>query len=346
MTNKVSFFKLHNLSLAFGRILETFVLYFFGAALLFSLYSLSNESVFLIFISELKTGLQPIALIDTKSGPSSKRTTIDSLWLPTNEKQIVHVGDSIFTKDEATLGIKLNENAKLFVEPNSYLRIRKVDGLPLIKLSQGVVKAEVMGEQTILIKKGATIEKVILQKGTYFIKNELSSGIQITAYTQNTNLTQGETEKSNKVKNSTPDNTEAETETPDQSKNVEATKEKLNLGSSKEDSTDFDLPTPVDGTLFLVKNPKDIVVGSMARCPDTCRMKIYFNEDQTIVDVNLKQNDPGLIILKSSQLQEGYFECMFETQTSQFKSNFKIRKFSEDALSEAILTETPVEIHP
>jgi len=181
MLNKVSFFKSHNLSLAFGRFFEKFVLYLFGAVLMFSLYSLSNESVFLIFINELKTGLEPIALIDSKSGPSSKRTVIDSLWLPTLEKQLVYVGDSLFTKDEATLSVKLNENAKLFVEPNSYLRIRKIDGLPLIRLSQGVVKAEVTGEQTILIKKGAHIEKVILQKGTYFIKNELSSGIQITA---------------------------------------------------------------------------------------------------------------------------------------------------------------------
>ncbi len=346
MLNKVSFFKPHNLSLAFGRFFEKFALYFFGAVLMFSLYSLSNETVFLIFIKELQTGLEPIAIIDTKSGPSSKRTVIDSLWLPTLEKQIVYVGDALFTKDEATLGIKLNENAKLFVEPNSYLRIRKIDGLPLIRLSQGVVKAEVTGEQTILIKKGANIEKVILQKGTYFIKNELSSGIQIMAYTQNANLTQGHTEKSNPIKNSATNNTDEETDKPDKVEKIDSTKEKPTTGKIAETDTDFDLPTPIEGTLFLVKNPKDIVVGSMPKCPDSCSIKIYYNQENILVEKNLNKNEPALIVLKSETLQEGFYEWIFETQTSQFKSHFNVRKFSEDSLSEAIRTDTPIEIQP
>lgn len=337
MASNVSFFKTSNLSRVFYFYIEQITLYFFGFLLFLSLYALSNESFFLPFIPELSKGLHAMARINSKSGHSSRKTMTDSLWLPTAANQTVYAGDALFTDSESTLVVKLNEHAKLFIEPESYVRLREIDGKPLIRLSRGVIKAEVTDEQVIFIKKGAMIEKAILQKGTYFIKNDQTAGIQITAYDQNVNLAQGKKETSGQAKSSM-SQTDDDPQTDSKETHRASEPEK-----PAELEIEYDLPTPIQGTVFLVKNPKEIAIGSLARCPNSCTLKVYFNQ-VIILEKNMKRNEPTVLKISSDKISEGYYEWTFEAETSQFKSDFKVKKYSEDELSSALLNETPVEI--
>jgi len=343
MASNVSFlrlliYKTSNLSRGFYFLAEKGTLYFFGFLLALSLYALSTESFFLSFIPELSDGLHAMADISSKSGRSSKKTISDSLWLPTATNQTVYAGDALFTESESTLIIKLNEFAKLFVEPDSYLRLREIDGKPLIRLSKGVIKAEVTDEQIIFIKKGAMIEKAILQKGTYFIKNDQTSGIQITAYDQNMNLAHGKKENSEQTKTSMAQ--------PDDDPQTDS-KGGPNLDNNDpvnavEQEIQYELPTPNQGTIFLIKNPKEIAIGAFAKCPNSCTLKVYFNQSN-ILEKSMKLNEPAVLKISPDKILEGYYEWTFETETSQFKSDFKVKKFSEDELSNALLNEIPVE---
>lgn len=337
MASNVSFFKTSNLSRGFYFFIEKGTLYFFGFLLALSLYALSNESFFLPLIPELSDGLHAMAGINSKSGHSSKKTMIDSLWLPTTANQTVYAGDALFTESESTLVIKLNEHAKLFVESDSYLRLREIDGKPLIRLSKGVIKAEVTDEQVIFIKKGAMIEKAILQKGTYFIKNDQTSGIQITAYDQSVNLAQGKKENSEQTKSSM-----AQTDD-DPTTESKDTRQASETEKASEQEIEYDLPTPTQGTVFLVKNPKEIAIGTLAKCPNSCSLKVYFNQS-VILEKNMKMNESTVLKISPDKILEGYYEWTFETETSQFKSDFKVKKYSEDELSSALSNEIPVEI--
>lgn len=337
MVSNVSFFKTSNLGRGFYYFVEKVTLYFFGFLLALSLYALSSESFFLPFIPELTEGLDAMAGISSKSGHSSKKTITDSLWLPTTSNQIVYSGDALFTDSESTLVIKINDAAKLFVEPDSYIRLRKIDGKPLIRLSKGVVKAEVTDEQIIFIKNGATIEKAILQKGTYFIKNDQTSGIQITTYDQNVNLSHGKKEYTEQTKSSM---AQSEDDSQMDSKSPHLEQE---INNAVDQEIQYDLPTPTQGTIFLVKNPKEIAIGSLAKCPNSCSFKVYFNQSN-VLEKSMKLNEPTVLKIPPDKIQEGYYEWTFETETSQFKSDFKVKKFSEDELSNALLNEIPVEI--
>ncbi len=336
MATIVSFFKITNQGRGFYFYFEKVVLYFFLTLLVVSLYALSHDSFFLPFVPELSEGLKAMAGIDSKSGHSSKKTAVDSLWLPTVQTQTVYAGDALFTESESSLVIKLNANAKLIIEPDSYLRLREIDGKPLIRLSKGIIKAEITDEQVIFIKKGAVIEKAILQKGTYFIKNDQTSGIQITAYDQNANLTQG------KKEDSTPKSTASQT---DENQDPESVKAKANnpANDPAQSEIEYDLPTPAQGTLFLVKNPKVIAVGAHAKCPNSCHLKIYLNQS-SILEKTMKTNEPAVLKISQDQVAEGLYEWIFETETSQFKSDFTVKKYSDETLSDAISNGTPVEI--
>lgn len=345
MLVNVSFFRVSNLSRAFYVLSENAAIGFFGLLLAVSLYTLSSDTLLLSFVSEISTGLDSMAEVRSKTGYASRKTVLDSLWLPMSLNQKIFKGDSLFTESESTLAIKLNETANLFVEPNSFLRFREVDGKPLIRLSRGIVKAEVTDEQIIFIKRGAWVEKVLLQKGTYFIKNDQSAGIQITTYDQNVNLAQGRSEESKKMQSLSSESEEDKFERESQSEKTETSQEAVKTDIADGIDFEFDLPTPRDGTLFLVKNSRSIAVGSMSKCLNSCLLKVYFNQ-KIFIERSFRINEPAVIKISSDQIKFGNYEWTFETEISQFKAQFSVEEYSDAELSKALENERPVEIHP
>lgn len=308
-----------------------------GGILLFSLYTLVSDRFWPSFIKEFSEGLVRIATITEEKGSSYKKTSVDTLWLPLFSKASVYFGDTIKTSKETSVNVELNPKASFRIEEDSLVRIKLYDGKPMIRLANGTIQTNFLEDQVVLIKRGAKIEEVIIQKGSFLIKNDLSAGIQITQFTQETKKSAGEKEKQQTKAKA---NKESED---DDKKNGEELPEDDSIAHEEIMQVTYHVPYPEDDTVFLMKSPKDILVAAQIKCPDSCSLKIYRNQ-KLLTELRSSATEPALTKIPADQAVVGVYEWEFTSETKNHKAKFYIEEYSEDAVSRAIEKGHPIEI--
>lgn len=304
--------------------------------LVFGLYSMLSETFWPSFIQETAKDLVTVAKITLKKGTIQRRLSRDTLWLPLQNKSDVYTSDLVMTEKNSLAELKINDNIKFTIEPESMVRINMKDGKPLINIASGSIKTTLTKDTVFLIKKGSKIEEVLIRSGTYFVKNDSTAGLQITSFAADTGIAGGEKRSSGmKAKAGAPSD--------DGSAASNAKKPSEKLAQEKPEEPPFDLPTPADSTVFLVKRQHEIVLGSKPICPDTCELQIY-RDNNLVKSLKFNSGDQAVITLNTTDLKVGSFIWKFESQTSQYQGSFAIRDYSETELSKAIEQGQPVEI--
>lgn len=305
---------------------------FFLSLFCFSIYTTVSTTFWLQFLEPITAGLNPIGKISAKTGSSIRKTHLDSLWLPILTENKIFNSDILLTEKDSNVEVEINKDLHLTVEPKSLVRITLLDGKPLIRLSKGEVKTQFTNDQVVLIKRGPRIEEVLIRKGTYLIKNDMSAGIQITSFAQETKSLAGAKD-------------EAKTKAKMKDTSLEETNGPVKQAELKEEvpRVNYDLPTPQDGTTFLVKNSQPIVIGAKIVCPDRCQLTI-FRDNHELKSLKWNEGEPSLTRLDGDELQPGKYSWSFSSQMSEHKSTFTIQEFSESALEKAIENSLPVEI--
>jgi hypothetical protein len=103
------------------------------------------------------------------------------------------------------------------------------------------------------------------------------------------------------------------------------------------------LPTPKEGTTFLVNTPGEIVIAAIAVCPDNCEMRVSFNGAE-YYRRSFRMNEQPIARIPGSSIQYGDYTWTFTTGDKDFKHSFKIKKYSNENLMEAMKSKAPVEI--
>ncbi len=305
---------------------------FFLGLFVFSIYTTISTTFWLRFLEPITTGLNPIGHVSTTTGSSIRKTHLDSLWLPLSHQNKIFNSDILLTEKDSNIEVEINRDVKITVEPRSLVRITWFDGKPLIRLSKGEIKTQFTNDQVVLIKKGPRIEEVLIRKGSYLIKNDMSAGIQITSFAQETKSLAGLKEEA-KTKAKMKDTSFEEPQTAP--KVTEATEEAPTVN--------YDLPTPSEGTVFLLKNAQPIFIGAKVVCPDQCQMTLY-RDNHEFKSFKWKRNESSVVSIESDEVQPGQYSWSFTSQMFEYKSAFSIQPFSEQALEKAIDNSQPIEV--
>lgn len=330
-----------------GKFFEKMVLFFFSLVFLLSLYALCSDRFLLRFIPEFKQSLIPIAKVSFKKGMVIRKTRLDSLWIPVELGAVLYDGDRFMTYDDSAAEIIISEKAKIYVEPSSIVRVRNVDGKPLIRVSNGSVKTEFTEDQTILIKKGSKIEEVVVRKGEYFIRNESSAGIQITTYNSQFKSVGGKTEPEKQTKMKVAEEKTADTESiSDEDKlketenspklSIEEIKKAEAVAQAIEDANYlYDLPTPKAHTLFLLKaerkNPQKLLISAEQKCNNKCKLTLY-RDQEILKHAEFISPQQPLFWLEPQEIKPGNYKWVYESETAQSESDFKVQDFSNDII--------------
>lgn len=335
-----------------AKMIETIVVISFALLFLISLVGLFNERLLLQFVNEYSLGMLPLAKVSAKTGNVVRKTRVDTLWIPIYMAKPVYDGDRIVTYADSTIEISMGDQAKLFVEPNSVVRLRQIDGHPLIRISEGSVKAEFLKDQTIFIKRGAQIEEVVVRKGEYFIKSNSSAGVQITTFSQSNKQIAG---KKDVEKNVKMEATEAVDEKSDEKSDkslAETTAQAKQALALEELNFMYDLPTPAPHTLFLRKTKAispaateefEFFISATQRCENKCKMTLYFNKE-IFRQADFQSPQQPLLRIAPSEIKNGDYRWIFESDNYNFESDFKVRDYSVELLNDAIANDEPVEI--
>lgn len=309
-------------------------LYIFLTALFaFSIFTTVSDSFWLRYISPITTGLTPIGKISGKAGTSLRKTRADSLWLPVNSASLIFNSDILSTEKDSHVEIEMTKDLRITIEPKSLVRLRMQDGKPLLRLSKGEIKTNFIDDQVVLIKRGPRIEEILIRKGTYLIKNDMSAGIQITTFTQEMNSLPGVKEEKRTQSKMKDDSVE---ETNSSAKKQKETEESGNQLS-------YDLPTPRDNTLFLLKSPQSILVAAKITCPDKCKLTLY-RDNHEFKTYNWNHDESSIVRLEPEEALPGLYSWIYSSQNFEHKSTFTIQEFSETALGKAIENSQPIEI--
>ena len=314
--------------------LERFVYLSVTAVLIFSSYTLYSNSFWASFIKEIHTDLSAVATVSSLKGDALQKTRFDMLWLPSKKNKTIWDGDLYSTSSESLAEISISETLKLFLEPDTLVRLKRIDNKPLIRLSQGSIKAEFSEDQSILIKKGVKIEEVFIRKGTYFIKNEATIGIQITNFDSELKKLDQHKVNDNKKAAVKFDEEEALTKNSNQSSTTEETRV----------DRVYDLPTPEENTIFFVNKPRQIIISASENCADLCSLDLY-KDGVKIISKKFKKQDPSYLTLTIDSKSLGKYEWTFESEISNFRSQFEVKLFSQNEIDSALSQEKPIDIH-
>lgn len=317
--------------------IEKFAIGFFSVLLIFSLYTLISDSFWLTFVSEYNKGLNQIGTILEKSGYSKRRTYIDTLWLPLKMASTIYSGDTLATSSNATLEVEVKPTLKFKMEPDSLIRVRVFDGKPLVRVTEGKIKTHASEQQTIFVKKGTEVKEVEVKQG----ENPVDT---------NTNSTETKMSQAPTGKDSEETTPEASTTTIPVSSTTLAKPTTTTIQNTANSSAaiiakygKLQLPTPKDGTTFLVNNPGEIVIAAIAICPDRCEMRVSYNGNEYFRR-NFQMNEQPIVRIPSNSIQFGDYTWVFTYTDKEIKQSFKIRKFTNESLIESMKSKAPVEV--
>ena len=312
---------------------EKTILGFFSILLVFSLYTLISDSFWLNFVSEYNQGLNQIGTILDKSGYSKRRTYVDTLWLPLKMASIIYSGDTLSTTSNATLEVEVKPTLKFKMEPDSLIRVRVFDGKPLVRVTEGKIKTHATEQQTIYVKKGTEVKEVEVKQGENPVETESTPLMKNQPDAPTAVPKESDTLATTTIPNLTT-TTRLMTTTTIGKMNAETILTKFGK---------LQLPTPKEGTTFLVNTPGEIVIAAIAVCPDNCEMRVSFNGAE-YYRRSFRMNEQPIARIPGSSIQYGDYTWTFTTGDKDFKHSFKIKKYSNENLMEAMKSKAPVEI--
>lgn len=290
--------------------------------ILFSIYAVVSDEFLLRFISPNIKGLQTIGFFQNADGEVVRKTRTDSLWFRVSKAHSIYGGDGVVTSSNSTTTLNIHDDIELILSADSYVRIRELDGKPLIRLSSGEMKIKSSEDQSVLLKQGSKIEEVKLKKGENII-SESRGGVQQT-------------------KDITENNRDEEVVKP-QLENEQPSIVPPEKAMVADLIANFDLPSPKDQTLFLVQSKFEILVSAEAVCPNSCVIRII-KEGKVFREQRFQKNEMAYVLLTNETCKIGAYEWNYENEFTQSRGQFSIEKFEESKFAQAVREQRPVEI--
>jgi len=314
------------LNLAFKMNSKTFkdsfweaINYLIGLALLsFGVYTLAVNSFWVSYIGELTQGLVEVGFVESIEGKSTRRTYHDTIWLNLTKNKKVYTNDTIATHDSTTLEIQL-QNVKITLEENSLVRIRNINGKPVIRVAKGRVSANVGKGSQLLVQ--TSMKKTELQRGRYLLTSDSPPQSESTEADGDiaNGLRQAKTMP--KVEGIAKGDTDAS----HQQQEATATPKK------EFENPNWKLPTPAEGLVFLVQRHGIILFGFQEFCDDECSLVISKN-NQVIKEIKFKTYEQAVAEVSTSNLPFGQYTWEYKSAKVSHSSHFEILLYSQQNL--------------
>ena len=318
-------------------LLEKFLLLLCLIVFVVSLFLGAKNSLGLKYFSPIISGLQSIARVKELHGETSRKTTLDVMWLPLTKGGEIFNFDQLQSELASEVEIQVGEKSVVLAKENTKLRLGLIEGDINFRLSQGEAQVNVLIDQYIRIQRGAEFETLYVKKGYYVIKIDPVFGVQFSSTTAPPKF-----EKTGKIQNKI-------AEEKKKKEDVKAKNDKKDgkIDPEQPESTrkkiSYDLPQPKDSTVFLGYKKLELIVAAKRTCPDACTLKIFKNH-QLWKDNAFKSGEQSVVRIPPSEMSIGIYEWIFATETAEFRSKFVVKDFSDEELFKAIQNKQPVEI--
>lgn len=297
----------------------------------FGVYTLSVNSFWVSYIGELTQGLTEVGYVESVDGKSTRRTYHDTIWLNLTKDKKVYTNDTIATHDSTTLEIQL-QNVKITLEENSLVRIRNINGKPVIRVAKGRVNAEVGEGSNLMVQ--TSMKKTELQRGRYLLtsdnppepegkeaEGDIANGLRSAKVVAKID---GEA-KEESVDDSVPH-------------------EKVMAPPKQEvENPQWKLPTPAEGMIYLVQRPGSILFGYKEFCDDACTL-IISKDNQTVKEFKFKTYEQAVAEVDSRDLPFGQYTWEYISTKASYKSHFEILPYSQENLFKNLNSKRSFEI--
>lgn len=304
--------------------------YAFGITLFsFGIYTLSVNTFWINYIGELTQGLVEVGFVGAIEGKSTRRTYHDTIWLHLAKDKKVYNNDTIATHESTKLEINL-ENIKITLEENTLVRIKNINGKPVIRVARGLVNAEVGEGAQLLVQ--TTMKKTEVQRGRYLLTSDNPPEAEETEV-------DGDIANGLRQAKALPKTTETSKEKDDS----DQTREKNSAKNMVAEPSLWKLPTPKDGSVFLVQRHGTILFGYRESCDETCSL-VILRDEQVVKEFSFKTNEQAIVYVSTSELSFGRFTWEFKSSKDAFKSGFEILPYSQQTVFENLNLKRSFEI--
>lgn len=301
-----------------------------------AVFLVANNGFLLKRFKPVSEGLSEIATVRDLLGKVSKKTVIDSMWLPVQKASVVFNSDQLETEIGSEAEVQIGKKSIVLVKESTKVRLSIVEDEINFRLSHGEVQVNALLDQNIRIQRGADTEILSVKRGFYIIKIDPMFGVLFQSTTAPPKF-----EKIGKLKNKIAKEKAAEEVKIKTAKNdgkvdppqPESTRKKLN----------YDLPLPKEATVFLGYKQQEIIVAARRTCPDVCNLTIFRNH-QLWKAADFKAGEQSVVRLPPLEMGVGIYDWIFSTETAEFRSRFVVKDFSEDEFQKAVDNKIPVEI--
>jgi hypothetical protein len=307
--------------------------YALGMALFgFGVYTLTVSSFWIGYIGEMTQGLTEVGYISNLEGSSTRRTYHDTIWLNLSKNKKVYNYDTIATSKNTTLEITL-DNIKITIAENSLVRIKNINGKPVIRVARGVVSADVGEGAQLLVQ--TTMRKTEVQRGRYLLTSDNPPEAE---------ENEADGDIANGLRQAKPiPVTEGASITVLPHEEGELKERIATADKETKVISEWKLPTPTDGQLFLVQKHGTILLGYQESCDDNCKIVIYQNE-RIVKEFNFKPNEQSIIHVSTRDLPDGEFIWQFVSTKKTYKARFEIQPYSQERMFENLNLKRSFEI--
>lgn len=296
----------------------------------------ANNGFLLKRFMPVSDGLAEIANVRDLHGKVSKKTVVDSMWLPVMKTAPVFNADQLETDLGAEAEVQIGNKSTVLVKESTKVKLSMVEDEINFRLARGEVQVNAHIDQNIRIQRGADTETLFVKRGFYIIKIDPMFGILFQSTTAPPKF-----EKTGNIKNKIA-----------KSKAIEEVKAKTVKNDAKEDppqpetsrkKLNYDLPLPKEATVFLGYKQQEIIVAARRTCPDACHLTIFRNH-QLWKAAKFKTGEQSVVRLPPTEMGIGTYDWIFSTETAEFRSRFVVKDFSEVEFQKALESKIPVEI--
>lgn len=307
--------------------------YVLGTTLfVFGVYTLAESSFWISYIGEMTQGLTEVGYVSNLEGKSSRRTYHDSIWLNLSKNKKVYSYDTIATANSTTLEINLN-NIKITIDENSLVRIKNINGKPIIRVARGIVSAAVGEGSQLLVQ--TTMKRTEIQRGRYLLTSDHPPEAEA-------NEADGDIANGLRAAKDVVKKLDVVSETA-HAKDDGDLKERIGTEKTSTETSAWKLPSPAQGALFLVQKHGTILFGYQESCDESCSIRISQN-DKTVREYKFRPNEQATVYVSTSDLSYGEFIWEFVSSKQTRKFNFEIQPYSQERLFENLNLKRSFEI--
>lgn len=295
----------------------------------FGIYTLSVNTFWINYIGELTQGLVEVGFVGNIDGKSTRRTYHDTIWLNLTKNKKVYNNDTIATHESTTLEINL-DNVKITLEENTLVRIKNINGKPIIRVARGIVSADVGEGAQLLVQ--TTMKKTEIQRGRYLLTSD--NPPETDGKEAEGDIANGLRQAKNAPK------AEGVAKEKDEEEQL---REKKSPEKAVTQPQLWKLPTPADNAIFLVQRHGTILFGYKESCDETCGLTI-FRDDQPVKEFSFKTNEQAIVYVSTSELPFGHYTWEFKSTKDYHKASFDLLSYSQQTMFEYLKLNRSFEI--